>query len=61
MEITAEARAEAKKQPGSYLYVIEGVDDPMGQVPPENIKGAWKVDDDGEIVGDFIPNPKFTG
>jgi hypothetical protein len=61
MEITAEARAEAKKQPGSYLYVVEGVDDPMGHVPPENIKGAWKVDDDGEIVGDFILNPKFTG
>jgi hypothetical protein len=61
MEITAEARAQAKTQSGSYLYVIEGVDDPMGRVPPENIRGAWKVDDDGEIVGEFIPNAKFTG
>ena len=61
MEITAEAREQAKKQPGTYLYVIQGVDDPMGHVPPANIKGAWKVDDNGEIEGDFIPNDKFAG
>ena len=61
MEITPELRDQAKRQPGGYIYVIEGVDDPMGHVPAENIKGAWKVDDDGEIVGDFIPNANFTG
>jgi hypothetical protein len=61
MDITPEAREHARKQPGSYLYVIEGVNDAMGEVPPEKIRGAWKVDDAGEIVGDFMPNPRFTG
>ncbi len=61
MEITAELRAQAKQQPGGYVYVISGVDDPMGAVPPHKIRGAWKVDDHGEIEGEFIPNAGFTG
>jgi len=61
MEITQELRDQAKLQPGGYVYVIQGVDDAMGRVPPEKIRGAWKVDDAGEIVGEFMPNPNFTG
>ena len=61
MEITPELRAHAKINPGGHVYVIEGVDDAMGAVPPEKIRGAWKVDESGEIVGDFLPNPNFSG
>ena len=28
-------------------------------VPPTAIRGGWKVDDEGHVVGDFIPNPNF--
>ena len=59
MEPTEEARAEAKLNPGGYVYAIEGSFGPRDAVPPGCIKGGWKVDDSGEIVGDFIPNPNY--
>lgn len=59
MEPTDEARAEAKANPGGCVYVIVGKFGPNDAVPREFIKGAWKVNDEGEIVGDFIPNPNF--
>jgi hypothetical protein len=52
-----EAVAEAAQHPGGWLYEIGsglGPDDPA---PPEAVVGAWKVSPEGQIVGDFIPNP----
>jgi hypothetical protein len=60
MRPTAEAVAEAKKNPNGNVYVIEGIYyGPNDAVPPQAIKGAWKVDASGNIVGDLILNPKF--
>jgi hypothetical protein len=50
---------EAKKRPGGWVYEIVGSFGPDDGVPPSAIRGAWKVDDRGEIVGEFIPNPNF--
>jgi hypothetical protein len=57
--ITPALIAEAKRQPNGWVYAIDGVSDPNGAVPPERIRGAWKVDANGEIKGDFIPNPDY--
>ena len=54
-----EAIAEAKQHPGSWVYEILGSYGPDEAVPPDAVHGAWKVDQDGQIVGDFIPNPNF--
>jgi hypothetical protein len=51
--------AEAKKRPGGWVYEIVGDYGPDDEVPPTAIRGAWKVDDDGQIVGDFLHNPVF--
>jgi len=51
--------AEASENRGGWVYRIEGNYDPNGAIPPEAIAGAWKVDENGKITGDFIPNPKF--
>jgi hypothetical protein len=59
MEPSAEARAEAKSHPGGWVYAIEDKFGPNDAVPPEAIKGAWAVDANGEIVGDFVPNPNY--
>jgi hypothetical protein len=59
MEPTPEATAEAKQNPGGWVYVIDGSYGPDEAVPPERIKGVWRVDDDGHITGEFIPNPQF--
>lgn len=50
---------EAKKRPGGWVYEIVGDYSYDDAVPPTAIRGAWKVDDDGQIVGDFLPNPVF--
>lgn len=50
---------EARQFPNGYIYRISGHFDPNGRVPPEGIVGAWKVDEDGRIAGDFIPNQRY--
>jgi hypothetical protein len=42
-----ELLAEAATQPGGWVYEIDPALDPDGAVPPDAIKGAWKVGDDG--------------
>ena len=54
-----EAVEEAKTTPGGWVYEILGRFGPDDAVPPEAIAGAWKVDEAGQIVGEFIPNPRF--
>ena len=58
--ITDELRAQARANPGGWLYAIAPGYDPDGAVPPEGIVGAWQVDDRGEIVGEFERNPAHT-
>jgi hypothetical protein len=54
-----EARKEAKKSPNGWVYIIDETFKDEKNVPPEAIKGAWKVNSKGEIVGDFVPNPNY--
>jgi len=51
--------AQAKANPGGWVYEIDGVDDPFGEVPPERIVGAWKVGDDGVPTGEYQANPNY--
>ncbi|NEA37135.1 hypothetical protein [Streptomyces sp. SID13031] len=54
--------AEAARTPGGWVYEIDQdwLDDPDGDVPPEAIRGGWKVDDAGRITGEFVPNDKHS-
>jgi hypothetical protein len=54
------AIAEARENPGGWVYEIYGHFEPHEHVPASAIIGAWKVDDSGSIVGEFIPNPNFV-
>ncbi len=51
--------AEAKRYPGGSVCRIAGVFGPNEAVPPEAIVGAWRVDQNGRIVGEFIKNPNY--
>jgi len=51
------AIAEAARHPGGWLYELALGFGPDDATPPEAVVGAWKVSDEGKIVGDFIPNP----
>lgn len=54
--------AEAKTQPGGWVYQIElpAGADPDAAIPGSAVKGCWKVNDDVDITGDLIPNPNFV-
>jgi hypothetical protein len=56
---TPDAIAEAKSNPGGWVYEIGPGYDPNGAIPPEAILGAWQVNERGDIVGDFRPNPNY--
>jgi hypothetical protein len=58
-DLPAALIAEAKKRPGGWVYEVVGDYATDDAVPPAAVRGAWRVDDDGQIVGDFIPNPGF--
>lgn len=60
-EPTDAAKEEAKQNPGGWVYQIDGNYGPNECVPPEMIIGAWKVDENGIIVGKFQPNPNYRG
>ena len=51
------ALAEAKLHPNGWVYKIEGDFGADDEVPSEAIVGAWQVDANGVIVGEFMPNP----
>ena len=57
---TREARSEALKTPNGYVYKIDESFRGSDEIPPQAIIGAWKVNEKGHIVGDFIPNPNYV-
>lgn len=56
---TKEAVEEALKNPNGWVYVIDESFEDTEEVPREAIKGAWKVDKKGKIIGEFLPNPNY--
>lgn len=56
---TAGEISEAKSFPSGWVYRIDPKYNPSGKVPPEGIVGAWQVDENGNILGEFKHNPKY--
>lgn len=54
-----EAILEAKKNPNGWVYVIDSAFENEEDIPPQAILGAWKVNEIGEIVGEFIKNENY--
>ncbi len=56
---TKKAILEALENPNGWVYVIDKAFENIEEVPREAIKGAWKVDENGIIIGEFSPNPNY--
>jgi len=54
-----EAIAEALLNPNGWVYEIDSEFGDYINAPPEGITGAWKVDENGKIIGEFIPNSNY--
>ncbi len=50
---------EAKKNLNGWVYQIDGQFAPHEAVPPESIVGAYAVDENGKLSGEFKANPKY--
>lgn len=57
--VTDALRAQARANPGAWVYAIDPGFDPAGNVPPHGIVGAWKSDAEGNLGEDFTPNPDY--
>lgn len=51
--------AAARQNPGGWLYDIDPLFDPDGEVPPYGVAGGWRVDDAGRITDEFEANPAY--
>lgn len=58
-EHPTELVSEALKCVNGWVYIIDEAFKNDENVPPQAIKGCWKVNEKGIIVGDFIPNPNY--
>jgi hypothetical protein len=58
-EITDEVIQAARSNPNGWVYKIEGAFGSEEDVPPESVVGAWKVDENGNLTGEFITNPRY--
>jgi hypothetical protein len=55
----ADAIKEALNHPNGWVYEIDDSFDKNEDIPPQAIKGAWKVDAKGIITGEFVVNPNY--
>lgn len=58
-EITEDVIKAARENANGWVYKIEGSFGPTEHVPPEAVVGAWKVNENGNLTGEFMPNPKY--
>jgi hypothetical protein len=60
-EPTPAMHEEARRNPGGWVYVVDGTFGPSDVVPADRIIGAWKVDRHGQLTGTFKANPEYRG
>jgi hypothetical protein len=58
-EVSEEVITAAKANPSGWVYKIEGTFRPDESVPPEAVVGAWRVDGNGVLTGEFVANPSY--
>ena len=56
---TREMKSEAARNPGGWVYEIEGTFGPNDAVPGSAVKRAWEVDRHGRLTGRYVDNEKF--
>ncbi len=57
--VTDALRAEARANPGAWVYAVDPGFNGSADVPPQGIVGAWRSDEKGQLSEDFTPNPQY--
>ena len=58
-QISDEKFCQVRLLANGWLYKVESEYQFSENVPPNAILGAWRLDSNGEIIGDFISNPNY--
>jgi hypothetical protein len=58
-QLSDEIREQARLAGGGWLDEVVGTHDPAHPVPMTAIKGAWRLDENGELTGEYIANPGY--
>ncbi|HEY7201191.1 MAG TPA: hypothetical protein VIC57_13295 [Candidatus Dormibacteraeota bacterium] len=56
-DVPAAIKEAARQAGGGWLDEVVGNHTPP--VPLSAIRGAWKLDSDGELTGEYVSNPDF--
>lgn len=59
-DIPEGVRKEARNIRDGWVYEIVGDYGPSDAVPPTAIKGAWRIDERGQVTGEYVANPNFA-
>jgi hypothetical protein len=52
-------RDQARRAGGGWLDEVVGEHPSGGPIPLTAIKGSWRLDADGVMTGEYVPNPLF--
>ena len=58
-QIPHELRELARKAGGGWLDEVVGDHDVSGEIPVSAIKGAWRLDANGDLTGEYVANPNY--
>jgi hypothetical protein len=56
-ELPLEVVEQARAAGGGWYYEVVGTH--AGPVPDEAVRGAWRIDADGRLTGEYVAIPKF--
>ena len=59
-QVPTELREMARRAGGGWLDEIVGGHDLAGPVPVTAIKGAWRLDANGDLTGEYVANPNYV-
>lgn len=57
--VTPQLRERARQSPGSWVCPVDPAFQDAEDVPDWAVLGAYRVDENGEIAGEFTPNPNY--
>jgi hypothetical protein len=56
-EVPAGVREAARQAGGGWLDVVVGAH--QGLPPPRFVKGSWRLDENGELTGEYVANENY--
>ena len=58
-QLPQELRDQARLAGGGWLDEVVGHHPPSTPVPLTAVKGSWRLDANGDLTGEFVPNPHY--